>query len=80
MEYKLSNMSYLTKYKKGVDEEEDTGFSFYASCILATLQECYEIVDVARDELQYDDEEQIVLLLNIADGSDSDLSSSTETN
>ena len=79
MEYKMSNMTYLTKYKKGFDED-NTGFSFYAECILGTLKECYDIVDVARDELQYDDEEQIVLLLNIADESDSDLSSSTETN
>jgi DNA recombination-dependent growth factor C len=78
MEYKISNMTYLTTYKKGFDE--DTGFDFYAECLLNTLKECYEIVDVSRDELQTDeDDEQIVLMLTIADDSD-DLTSSTETN
>ena len=78
MEYKISNMTYLTKYKKGYDE--DNGFDFFAECILNTLKECYEIVDVSRDELQTDDdEEQVIMMLTIADDSD-DLSSSTETN
>ena len=78
MEYKISNMTYLTKYKKGYDE--DNGFDFYAECILNTLKECYEIVDVSRDELVTDDdEEQVIMMLTIADDSD-DLSSSTETN
>lgn len=79
MEYKISNMTYLTKYKKGYDKENvnDNGFDFYSDCILDTLRECYEIVDIARDELQTDDEEeQILMLLNL--DSDSDLSGSVE--
>ena len=70
MEYKVSNMTYLTKYKKGYDD--DSGFDFYAECMLNTLKECYDLVDVARDELQTDeDEEQVILMLNLADESDS---------
>lgn len=76
MEYKISNMTYLTKYKKKADE--DNGFDFYADCILGSLKECYEIVDVARQELQTDeDDDHIIMMLNIADESDS--SSSTDT-
>ena len=65
LEYTLSNIQYLLKYK---ESENNTKNKHFIHILRDTMESCRSMVDNARDLLtDDDDEENVILMLNLMD-------------